>query len=185
MADHEQTPAGEHGADHVLDLIDRVVRPLALYLGGIIVIALGLLTVTAVGFRYVLNSPIFGAADIAQLFLLTIVSFSVAQSGRTGGQIAVELLGTVISPSFTRWSDILVKVMGVVMLAILTVQLISNGLNAADYGEASLSLTIPYGPFFILLGFGMALYGVVLVFEIYVHLRGGEVRHVVGTMDDV
>jgi hypothetical protein len=58
-------------------------------------------------------------------------------------------------------------------------------LNAADYGEASLSLTIPHGPFFILLGFGMALYGVVLVFEIYVHLRGGEVRHVVGTMDDV
>ncbi len=184
MADHKTTPESEKGADRTLVLIDAVVRPLALYLGGITVLALGILTVTAVGFRYVLNAPIFGAADIQQLFLLTIVAFSVGHSGRTGSQVAVELLGTVIGPKFTRWTDILVKLIGAVMLAILTVQLIKNGLNAADYGEASLSLLIPYGPFFYLLGFGMALYGVVLLFEIYIHLYGREVRHIVGTMDD-
>ena len=185
MADREQTPAGEHGADQVLDLIDRVVRPLALYLGGTIVVALSLLTVTAVGFRYVLNSPIFGAADIAQLFLVTIVTFSVAQSGRTGSQVAVELLGTIISPNITRWTDIFVKLLGAVMMGILTAQLLSNGMSAADYGEASASLLIPYGPFYHLLGIGMALYGVVLLFEVYVHLQGGTVRHIVGTLDDI
>lgn len=185
MADQDQTPESEQGADHVLDLIDNVVRPLALYIGGVIVILLGILTVTAVGFRYILNSPIFGVGDIAQLFLLTIVTFSVAQSGRTGSQVAVELLGTVTSPNFTRWTDIVVKIMGAIMMGILTVQLISNGFSAADYGEASNSLVIPFGPFFFLLAIGMALYGVVLVFEVYVHIRGGEVSHRVGTMDDM
>lgn len=175
---------GSQKADHVLDLIDRVVRPLALYLGGILVVMLCLLTVTAVGFRYILNSPIFGVADITQLILLAVVTFSIAQSGRTGGQVAVELLGTVSSPKFTRWTDILVKVLGLIMMAILTVQLVESGLTAAEYGETSYSLIIPFGPYFYLLAFGMALYGFVLLFEIYVHLRGGEVNHSVGSLDD-
>jgi TRAP-type C4-dicarboxylate transport system permease small subunit len=183
MAGPENTPEGKPEADRILDRIDNVVRPLALYIGGFIVIVLCLLTVSAVGFRYVLNSPIFGALDIQQLLLLTIVTFSVAQSGRTGSQVSVELLGTIIGPKFTRWSDVFVKILGAIMMVILTVQLIVNGLGAADYGEASLSLVIPFGPFFYLLAFGMALYGVVLLAEIYVHLRGGEVRHNVGSMD--
>ena len=185
MGESGKVPLGESEADRILGKVDAVVRPLALYLGGIMVIALCLTTVTAVGFRYILNSPIFGVADITQILLLTVVAFSVAQSGRTGGQVAVELLGTVTGPRFTRWTDILVKVLGAIMMAVLTVQLVESGMTAAEYGEASYTLTIPFGPYFYLLAFGMALYLIVLSFEIYVHLQGGEVRHRVGTMDDV
>ena len=71
------------------------------------------------------------------------------------------------------------------MMAILAAQLLSNGMSAADYGEASASLLIPHGPFYHLLGIGIALYGVVLLFEVYVHLLGGTVRHIVGTLDDI
>lgn len=165
------------GAEQALAKLDSVIRPLTLYLGGTVLAALGVLTVVQVGFRYLLNDPITGADDIAQLFLIAVVTFSVAQSGRTGGQVVVEILGTIGSPKFTRWTDILVKVMGVVMIVILTAQLIANGNDAADYGEASGTLLIPFGPFFYLLGVGMAAYGVVLIFEIYVHVRGGHVSH--------
>jgi TRAP-type C4-dicarboxylate transport system permease small subunit len=184
MTGNDLMPEDQHKADHALVLIDRLVRPLALYLGGILIVLLCLLTVTAVGFRYILNSPIFGVADITQLILLAVVTFSVAQSGRTGGQVAVELLGTFTSPRFTRWTDILVKILGAIMMGILTVQLAESGSTAAEYCETSYSLAIPFGPYFYLLSFGMALYGLVLLAEIYVHLRGGEVRHHVGTMDD-
>ncbi|NQV56164.1 MAG: TRAP transporter small permease, partial [Rhodospirillales bacterium] len=128
MGEIEQTPKSVSEADRILGKIDAVVRPLALYLGGIVVLALCFMTVAAVGFRYILNSPIFGVADIAQLLLLTMVTFSIGQSGRTGGQVAVELLSTVANPKFTRWTDILVKVLGAIMMGILTVQLVSNGL---------------------------------------------------------
>ena len=158
--------------DHALGRIDRLVRPVALYFGGFAVVALTLLTVVQVGFRYGLNSPIRGADDIAQLLLVAIVAFSVAQSGRTGSQVAVEILGTVGGPKITRWTDILVKVFGVVMLVILTLKLIDNGNHAADFGEATLTLLISFGPFFYLLAFGMALYAVVLIVETYVHLCG-------------
>jgi TRAP-type C4-dicarboxylate transport system permease small subunit len=167
----------ENGAEPALARLDSVIRPLSLYLGGIVLACMAVLTVVQVGFRYLLNDPITGADDIAQLFLIAVVAFSVAQSGRTGGQVVVELLGAVTGPKFTRWTDILVKIMGLVMIIILSVQLIENGFSAADYGEASGTLLIPFGPFFWLLSFGMILYGAVLLIETFVHIRGGHVSH--------
>jgi len=160
------------GADRLLDLIDRVVRPLALWMGGALVIALALLTVVAVCFRYILNSPIFGAADIAQLLLLGAVTVSVAYSGRTGGQVAVELLGSAVSEKSLRWTDLIVNALGAAMMTILAWQLYQNGFDAADYGEASNSLLIPFGPFYQILAVGMALYAVVLLLEVIALLRG-------------
>ena len=175
----------DEGAGRALALLDSVLRPLALYLGGAILIALAGLIVVAVGFRYLLNAPIFGAGDIAQLLLLAIVTFSVAQSGRTGGQVAVEILGTVMGSRITRWTDAIVKVLGAMMMIILTLQLFENGQSAADYGEASSSLVIPFGPFYMLLAFGMALYAVVLVVEALAHLAGRAVHHRTETLEDV
>ena len=154
-----------------------MVRPISLFFGGAALVALTALTITAVGFRYALNSPIFGASDFKQLLLLAVVTFSVAHSGRTGGQVAVEILESVGGPRITRWTDIIVKIIGVVMLSILAWQLVQNGFSAADYGEASGSLTIPFGPFFMALACGMALYGIVLIAEIYSHIRGYHVSH--------
>jgi len=185
MTGEKSTPNGEFWVDHVFSKIDRVVRPVALYLGGFLALALCFWIVTAVGFRYILNSPIYGVLDISQLLLISIVAVSIAQSGRTGSQVAVEILGNLLKPKMTRWTDIFVKSIGVAMMVVICVQLIINGMDAAEYGEASNTLFIPFGPFFFLLGAGMALYGVVLMFEIYVHIRGGEVVHRVGTMDDL
>ena len=165
------------GTDPIIDFVDRIVRPISLYLGGTALVALTSLTITAVAFRYALNSPIFGASDFKQLLLLAVVTFSVAHSGRSGGQVAVEILDSLGGPKVTRWSDIIVKFIGVIMLSILTWQLVVNGIHAADYGEASSSLTIPFGPFFIALACGMALYGLGLFAEIYSHIRGYRVRH--------
>ena len=185
MTGDKMTPDGEFRADHVFSKIDRVVRPIALFLGGFLALSLCFWVVVAVGFRYILNSPISGVLDISQLLLVSIVAVSIAQSGRTGSQVAVEILGNLLKPNVTRWTDIFVKVIGAAMMAVLCVQLIINGMDAAEYGEASNTLFIPFGPFFYLLGVGMALYGVVLLFEVYVHFRGGDVVHRVGTMDDL
>ena len=178
------TDDGE-GAGRGLRTLDRVLRLLALYIGGLTLVGLTGLTVVAVVFRYLLNSPILGVGDIAQLLLVAIVTFSVAQSGRTGGQVAVELLATVTSPGVTRWIDVIVKSLGAVMMVILALQLVANGRSAADYGEASHSLVIPFGPFYMMLAFGMALYGLVLVLEVVAHVAGRPVRHKIETMEDV
>lgn len=161
-------------ADQSLELLDRLIRPIALYAGGLSVIALAVLTVVAVVFRYVFNSPIFGADDFNQIFLVSTVAFSIAYSGRKGGQVVVEILSFVTSPKITRWTDIIVKFIGAIMMVILVWKLIENGINAAEYGETTRSLEITLQPFFWVLAFGMALYGIVLVFEFIVELRGRE-----------
>lgn len=164
-------------ADRALVLLDRVVRPVALFAGGLTLTALMVLTVTGVTLRYVFNSPIFGGDDFAQIFLLSTIAFAVAHSGRTGGQVAVEILDIVTGPRLTRWTDIVIKIIGAVMMAILTWKLIESGFSAADYGETTNSLEIPFGPFFWVVAFGMALYGIVLIVEVVLQLGGHEVRH--------
>lgn len=155
----------EPAADRMLDLVDRAVRPVALYAGGAAVVGLALLTVVAVVFRYVFNAPIFGVDDFNQIFLVLTVAFAVGYSGRSGGQVVVEILGIVSGPTLTRWTDIVVKAAGAAMMAVLVWMLIESGINASKYGETTLSLEITLQPLFWALAFGMALYGLVLVAE--------------------
>ena len=158
--------------DSTLVFIDRCIHPITLYAGGIALIGLAVLIVTAVIFRYVFNSPIFGTDDFNQIFLMATVAFSVAYSGRKGGQVIVEILSLVTGPRFTRWTDIFVKLLGTLMMCILIWVLIESGINAAEYGETTRSLEITLQPFFWILAFGMALYAIVLLFELIALLRG-------------
>ena len=160
--------------DRALDLVDRAVRPVALYAGGAAVVGLAALTVVAVVCRYVFNAPIFGADDFNQILLVLTVAFSVGYSGRTGGQVAVEILGIVTGPDLTRWTDIAVKAAGCAMMAVLAWKLVESGLNAARYGETTLSLELTLQPLFWALAFGMALYGLVLAAETASLIRGRD-----------
>ena len=159
-------------ADRALELVDRVVRPVALYAGGLAVVGLAVLTVVAVVFRYVFNSPIFGADDFNQILLVLTVAFAVGYSARSGGQVAVEILGVVSGPALTRWTDIAVKAAGAAMMAVLVWMLFESGVNAAKYGETTLSLEMTLQPLFWALAFGMGLYGIVLLAETVALIRG-------------
>ena len=158
--------------DAILVFIDRCIHPITLYAGGIALIALAILIVMAVIFRYVFNSPIFGTDDFNQIFLMATVAFSVAYSGRKGGQVIVEILSLVTGPRFTRWTEVFVKILGTFMMCILVWVLIESGINAAEYGETTRSLEITLQPFFWILAFGMGLYGIVLLVELIALLRG-------------
>ena len=162
----------KNGADIALKLVDRFVRPVTLYAGGAVLFGLALVTVIAVIFRYVFNSPIFGADDFNQMLLMATVAFGIAYSGRQGGQVVVEILSIISAQKILRWTDIFAKILGVIMLSILVWVLIESGINASEYGETTRSLEITLQPFFWLLAFGIGLYGIVLLFEIISLLCG-------------
>ena len=172
-------------ADRVLDLVDRAVRPVALYAGGLAVIGLASLVVVAVVCRYVFNAPIFGADDFNQILLVLTVAFSIGYSGRTGGQVVVEILGIVSGPKLTRWTDIVVKSAGCAMIAVLVWMLVESGVNAAKYGETTLSLELTLQPLFWALAFGMALYGLVLMAEIVALIRARDPDEATGAATDL
>lgn len=165
------------GGERLLAWLDPVVRFIALWCGGALVACLMGLTVLDVFLRYVFNAPIFGAWDVSKLMLLMAFALSVAYSARTGGQVSVELLEGLVPPRVLRATEILVRVLGAIMLALLAWRLAAAGLTAAEYGEASAALTIPFGPFYFILAFGMALYTLVLVAEVGVLLGGNELHY--------
>ena len=156
----------------MLDFVDRMVRFVALWGGGLMIISLTGITVIDVILRYFFSSPIFGARDISKLILLTAVALSVAYSARTGGQVSIELFSGMMGPRFIRFAEVFVRLIAIVMLLILAWRLWLSSLNASEFGEASLALEIPFRPFYSILSLGMLLYAVVLIAEIPLFLRG-------------
>ncbi len=151
--------------NRALGIVDRVVLFVALWIGGPVVCFMVLVTVIDVTLRYVFNSPIFGAQDFSTLSLSVMVATAIAYSGRTGGQVSVELFTNLMGPGVTRWTNLIVRLLGMAMLGVLCWQLVLAGLNASTYGEASFALLIPFEPFFYILAAGMFLYALVLVDE--------------------
>jgi TRAP-type C4-dicarboxylate transport system permease small subunit len=146
--------------------LDRIVRTIALWGGGSLLLALMALTVLDVVRRYGFNAPIYGARDVAKLMLLCLVALSVAYSARTGGQVAIEIFGQRLAPPLRRVFAITVRLIAIAMLTLLTLQLIDSGINAGRFGEASLALLLPFAPFYTILALGMGLYALALVVEV-------------------
>ena len=168
----KHSPGKDKQLDPMLDFIDRIVRFVALWGGGLMIVSLMGITVIDVILRYFFNSPIFGARDVSKLILLTAVALSVAYSARTGGQVSIELFSDMMGPRIIRWTEVFVRFIAIVMLFFLAWRLWVSGLNASEFGEASLALEIPFRPFYFILSLGMLLYAVVLIVEIPLFFRG-------------
>ena len=160
----------------MINQIDRVVRFIALWFGGIFLLALTLVTVIDGTMRTVFTAPILGGRDIAQFYLIFVVAASIAYSGRSGGQVVVELFGAA-GDKITRWTDIAMKLIGFVMLLVLSWHLSVSGLEALEFGEASGTLQISYGPFMHISAIGILLYAIVLLVEIIQLMRYQSIEY--------
>jgi TRAP-type C4-dicarboxylate transport system permease small subunit len=158
--------------DPLIDLVDRTVRNVALWGGGTMLLGLMGLTVVDVTLRYLFNAPLYGARDVGKLMLLALVALSVAYSARTGGQVVIEFFSHWMGPRLAAFSEAGARLAAILMLTILSWQLWLCGDSAAIFGEASMALGIPFGPFYSLLASGMLLYAVVLAAELLLILRG-------------
>jgi TRAP-type C4-dicarboxylate transport system permease small subunit len=155
-----------------MDTVDRGVRKVALWGGGAMLLGLMGLTVVDVALRYLFNAPLYGARDVGKLMLLAMLALSVAYSARTGGQVVIEFFSHWMGPRLAAFSEAWARLAAIVMLAVLSWQLWLCGRSAAEFGEASLALGIPFGPFYTLLAVGMLLYAVVLAAELLLIIRG-------------
>ena len=162
----------KRGREYRLARFDRGIKTVALWGGGAMLLGLVFLTVGDVILRYFFNAPLFGARDIAKLMLLVMVALSTAYSARTGGQVAIEVFSGFLGPQMLRVIDIVIRIGASVMLVILAWRLMIGGLGAGHFGEVSLSLGIPFAPFYFIFAFGMLLYATVLLVETALLLRG-------------
>jgi len=169
-------PSNNDGAylmpDRMIVVVDRAVRQAALWGGGAMLLGLMGLTVLDVTLRYFFNAPLYGARDVAKLMLLVMVALSVAYSARTGGQVVIEFFSRRMGPRLAAVSEAGARLAAIAMLAVLSRQLWISGRTAGIFGEASMALEIPYGPFYWILALGMLLYALVLIVELLLIVKG-------------
>lgn len=144
--------------------LDRAARLLAL-LAGFCLVAMMAVTVVDVVGRYVFNAPIFGAQDLSQLLLVLVVFGAMAYCGRTDGHVAVDLFVGLFGPRLMRWIDVGVALASAGILFVLAWRAYENAKLAELFGSASNLLQIPLAPFHLVVGFGAALYGVVMLLK--------------------
>ncbi len=152
-------------------LIARGVQFLA-FLGGLALVWLMGLTVVAVIMRYVFSAPILGSQDMSEMSLVLVAFLGLAYIGWTGAHIAVDLIGSLRRPGLTRWTDAVMRLLGAVLMAMVTWQTVRQGLDAAVYGEATNLIEIPHLPFFMVVALGSAAYSLVLLIQAVRAARG-------------
>jgi TRAP-type C4-dicarboxylate transport system permease small subunit len=162
--------------DGVLHVADKLLAIIALVGGGLTLAFLtGLSVFNVLVMRKALNAPIKGAEDLLVLALVMLVAFAIPFGARLGAHIEIEVLETAMSKAFARISLFAMKVLGVVILALMSWKLWDSGRNAAEFGESSQTLLISFTPFYYVLSIWVGLYAVVLLLEIWQLARHGEV----------
>ena len=154
-------------------LIEKGVRAIAL-LGGGVLFALMLLTVYSVVMRYVFNAPPYFTLDVSKMALVPVVFLGLAYCGWTGGHIAVDLIGALGRPRLTRWTDAGVRLVCAAFMGLYTWQLVKLAQDSLDFEEATNLIEIPHFPFVLVMAFGAALYGIVLLFLMARSIRGHD-----------
>ncbi len=153
----------------VLKWLDRAAALLAA-LGAATVVFLTAMIVIQVFARYVLGAPIFGAEDIVRMALAVVVAGSIAYGARQGAHVHVDVLEQIAGRRLTRFTDIAVKAGGAAIVAVTSYALWQEGICGFRCGEFTDNLNIVHTPFYNLLALGMAVYALILVFELILHL---------------
>lgn len=155
---------------------DRALTWVSFICGGVTLVFMSGLSVwNVLIMRKALNSPIVGAEDLLILSLVVIVALSIPLGGRTGSHIEIEVLESRMLVWFAKWSMIVVKIAGMIMLAIMAQQLIHAGQSAVRFGETTRQLFISYEPFYYLLAISVGCYAAILAMDIWQLLRGNKV----------
>ena len=150
-----------------LKWLDRIAAILA-FLGGATVILLVAVTVVSVFWRYILSDPIFGVTDVSRMVLAVIIAGALPYGARMGAFVHVDILSAVGGRRITRFTDVFVRISGIIIIGLAAYSLREEARCGFDCGEFTDNLEIVHTPFYLLLAFSMATYTAVLVCELFV-----------------
>jgi TRAP-type C4-dicarboxylate transport system permease small subunit len=159
----------------VLTIIDKLVRAVALYYGGVVLAVLMTVIIVDVTGRYIFNAPLSGSLDLSIVLLVLAVSCAIGYGGRTGAHVTADMVTTLVGPAFEWISGLGIKAMAAGVTAIWSWRLYVTGSTAGRLGESTQLLNIPFEPVYKALSIGIGLYSAVLVVELIVLARRGRV----------
>lgn len=117
-------------------------------LGGAALVALAVLTVSDALLRSFANRPIRGANDMIQVLLVLVVAAAIPLCIHAGRAIAIDIITRRLPQGARRIVARLVNLICALVLALLAWRCAVNAREAALFGETTMLLQIPFGPFY-------------------------------------
>ena len=168
-----------------LDTLDTIIVRFTVIAGGLGLAFMVLLTFfNVIIMRKMLNNPITGAEDLLILNLVLIVAVAIPFGGRVGAHIEIEIFESRMSPGFARWSLFILKIVGIVLVALLSWRLFEAGASASKFGEATQQLLISYEPYYYVMSILVGFYGLILVTDAVQLVVRGAIREIGGIQDE-
>ena len=128
-------------------------------------VALVVVTIISVFWRYVLRDPIFGIEDLSTMLLAVVVAGAIAAGGLRGSHINVDLISFIASKRFTRFSDALVQFLGAAISGFAAYALLVKGSCGTACGNFTPNLEIIHQPFYYLLALAIGVYSIMLTVQ--------------------
>lgn len=134
-----------------------------------------LLCATFVGvvMRYLFNMPILGANEIIQMASVVIVMLAMPGAAQAERHIRVDVLDDAIGRHGRLLGDLLARGISIYILSMLAIRGWAKLADAAEYGDATNMLAIPFWPFYGLVVLGAVLHALVLFIQLIDILRHG------------
>jgi len=151
--DQAERPQGPFG---------RLLEWMAL-VGGWIIVALMVYTVTDVFLRYVFNHPFSGSLEITEFAMAAIVFLGIAYCGWLGGHVAVDILERPLDDPRLRFVPVILALASAALFAAIAWFTVDEAL--ATTRRVSNMMRWPHWPFQFIVAFGSAMYAIVLLIQ--------------------
>ena len=150
-------------------LLSQLAKVTAL-IGATGIIALMLVTIVAVFWRYVVNDPIFGISDISVLILSVVAAASVYYGSRHNAHVSVNVIKYFAGRKVTRITDIIMRTLALGILGMASYALF---VKACGFDEACVTdnLSIEHRPFFYILAVSMLLIALHILWQLLVGIK--------------
>jgi len=146
--------------------LKKSIYPLStflVYIGAGLSLAMALIVVLDILLRLILNAPILGVIELETFMLAILCFFSLAYTKIKEGHVSVDIFAGRLSQEFRLFLGGIFSIFGIYLFSVLSWQYVIQTFEALEVEEASVVLTWPLWPFYILTSFGCALMALVLV----------------------
>lgn len=128
------------------------------YAGMSLVLAMMFLTVVNAVGRYALNKTVTGIIELSTFLLVMIIFLSIAYVQVKNGHVMVGLIVDRLSPRTQAIIDSVTYTIGLAVSILVVWQTLLKGFDIRQTGEVSLTLSIPFFPFYFVAAFGWAIF---------------------------
>ncbi len=138
-------------------------------IGAVATLALMLITVAAVTWRYGLNDPIFGIEDLSVVTLTLVAGASVAYGARHGAHVSIDVMTNLLGDRVSRYTDIVMRLL-VVGIAGLAAYALFDKACGIEKACITNNFSIEHTAFYYFLGVSMAVYALHVLLQLLTDL---------------